>query len=303
MQDKPIKYILFLIIFVVAFDVGLGHIYNLLYFTEKSKSQDRLIHSAIGTKEEVLIFGSSRAYHHYNPDVIEKKLGLSCFNVGYAGQNIYFHLALLKAALERTKPKVVILDIMSIDFEMTDAAHDREKLGVLLPFVSKSAVYREAVLSRGKSEQIKLLSSIYPFNSKALFLIRNNLTNQRSDVKGFFGLPDKWKKPIKYNDDVIFAIDNNKIEALYEFIDLCQNNNIKIYIFVSPYYKKFSPENNYSFIVKNIYEKYGLIVNNYVNAKKYINSPQLFSDPVHLNKDGADIYSREVADIILKSRN
>lgn len=298
MQDKHLKYVLFLFIFVVALDFGLGNVYDYLYFTEKSRSQDRLIHSAVGTTEEVLVFGSSRAYHHYNPVVIEKNLGMSCFNVGYGGQNIYFHLSILKAAIIRKKPKIVILDILSIDFENTGTAHDKEKLGVLLPFVNKSTIYREAILSRGASEHIKLVSSIYPFNSKGLFLLRNNFTNQRSDVKGFAALSGKWKKPIQYDDNDTFEVDNSKLNALYEFIELCQKEDVKIHLFVSPLYKKLRPGNSYSFIVKDIYNKYGLTVNNFVNAKEFLDSPQLFADPAHLNKDGADLYSRIVSDKI-----
>ena len=38
--------------------------------------------------EDVLIFGSSRAKHHYVPDVIEDSLKVSCYNTGEDGNGI-----------------------------------------------------------------------------------------------------------------------------------------------------------------------------------------------------------------------
>lgn len=301
MKGKAVTYILFLIFFVFALDYGLGKVYNYFYFTERSKRQDRLIHSAIGTTEEVLIFGSSRAYHHYNPEVIEEVLGLSCFNVGYGGQNIYYHLALLKAAVEREKPKIAILDIMSIDFEVTDSRNNKEKLGVLLPFVDESFVYQEAIMLRGETEKIKLISSIYPFNSKQLYLFRNNLSSQRSDTKGFVGLTAEWKKPLEEKRTIIYQPDNEKFSALDEFVDICKKNDIKLFLFISPYYINYIGKTNYSYFIENIYEKYGLEVNSQINSEKYLSSPQLFSDPVHLNKVGADIYTKEISLMIKNS--
>ena len=301
MKRKQLKYIIFLIVFVISLDLGFGHIYEFLYLTKKSKKQDRLIHSAIGTQEEVLIFGSSRAYHHYNPEIIEEKLNLTCFNVGYGGQNIYFHLALQKEAIKRKKPQIAILDLINIDFENTGDKHDKEKLSVLLPFVNKSNIYRETVLLKGKKEKIKLLSSIYPFNSKLLYILRNNLTSQRSDTKGFFGLSRVWEKPIETKINKNFTPSNDKLEALDEFITLCQTNEIMIKIFISPHYTNFLSKNGYDYIAEHIQKNHGLEINNLSASKKYLNATHLFSDPYHLNKEGADMYSKEISEIIKKS--
>lgn len=134
-------------------DQAIGYIYDQLYFSEKSQRNDRLIHSAVGTSEDILIFGSSRAYHHYNPMVFENCLGMSCYNVGYGGQNIYYHLALLKSSVIRHKPKIAILELLYIDFEKTDEIFDTEKLSILLPFAKKSQIYYDAVLMRGRKKK------------------------------------------------------------------------------------------------------------------------------------------------------
>ncbi len=301
MHKKAIKYLISMVLFVIIMDKSIGFIYERLYFTEKSINHDRLIYSAIGTKEDVLVFGSSRAYHHYNPLIIEEELGLSCFNVGSGGQNIYFHLALLKEAIKRNKPKIAILDLIYVDFEDAGPKHDKEKLGVLLPFVNKSEIYKNAVFLRGSTEKIKLLSSIYPYNSKQLYMIRNNLSSQRSDTKGFYGLPREWNEPIKNDEIESFEIDVYKLKAIYEFIEICKKNDINIFIFISPHYAKNINKENYNYISENIHKKYGILVNNFTDSTKYLNIPHYFSDPFHLNKKGADFYSKEVYEYISKN--
>lgn len=116
MKNKGLIFIIFLILFTVLLDFSFGKIYEALYFSDESRNNDRLIHSVLETTEDILVFGSSRAIHHYNPQIIEDTLGVTCYNVGSGGQNIYFHLALLEAALERYVPKIAILELMSIDF-------------------------------------------------------------------------------------------------------------------------------------------------------------------------------------------
>jgi hypothetical protein len=303
MQNKSLKFVLLLLIFVILFDWIFGKVYSALYFTEKSQNIDRLIHSAIGTNEDVLIFGSSRAYHHYNPEIFEKELGLGCFNVGYGGQNIYYHLALLKAAIQRCKTKVAILDLISIDIEETKGIHDKEKLGVLLPFVNNSTIYKETVLLRGYSEKFKLASSIYPFNSKQLYMIRNNISSARSDVKGYVGLDRVWDKSIETKIAKELSLDKDKMNALFEFIELCKVNKIQIFIFVSPHYVDFKDSSSFAAFEKKMQEDPIIHFYNFENNPKYISNAKYFSDPYHLNKTGSDLYSKEVADLIKMKLN
>ena len=86
MKNKNIQFITLLIVFIVILDFAVGTVYKALYFSEKSRQNDRLIHSVLGTNEDILIFGSSRALHHYNPQIIEDSLGMTCYNVGSGGQ-------------------------------------------------------------------------------------------------------------------------------------------------------------------------------------------------------------------------
>lgn len=280
-------------------DIVVGIFYEKLYFSEKSRRQDRLIHSALETNEDVLIFGSSRAYYHYNPKIIEDSLGLTCYNVGYGGQSIYFHLALLKSALERYNPKIAIIDLMTYDFEGFARNDENEKLGILLPFSRKSDAIHDAVLLRGWQEDIKLLSSIYPMNSKQLYMLRNNFATVTNHYKGFTGLDRVWtKKNEKKYYDNSQEIDPKKVDALYEFIDICRDNHIEMYIFVSPHFVIKNGVNQFETIDTELSNKYGIMIHNFESDSLFLEHPEYFADPLHLNKNGANKFTSLVVKII-----
>ena len=141
---------------------------------------------------------------------------------------------------------------------------------------------------RGYGENIKLLSSIYPLNSKQLYMLRNNLTSSRSDVKGYAGLDREWDKPIETKEVKQVEIDVNKMDAIHEFMDVCKKNDIKVMVCVSPHYVDFQGKTGYDVLAKDLKIKHQLELINFENDKRFISNSKLFSDPYHLNKKGAD---------------
>ena len=61
--------VLFVIIFI--FDYSVGNILRYFYFKQESGMPYRTTYSIEKTTADILIFGSSRANHHYHPDVFE----------------------------------------------------------------------------------------------------------------------------------------------------------------------------------------------------------------------------------------
>lgn len=295
MKNKYLKYVILLVVFTLVLDFAFGKLYESLYFSKESRKNDRLIHSVLETHEDILIFGSSRALHHYNPEIIEKALGMTCYNVGSGGQNIYFHLAMLKSALERYTPKIAILELMSIDFEVTPPQWDTEKLGTLLPFVNHSTASREAVLLRTEQEKLKLFSNIYPFNSLQYSIFRNNVLPYDNHIKGFMPINRIWDKHIETKEVKPGIIDERKMLALYKFIETCQNNNIQLYVFVSPHFADFKGKSTYTDVSVLLKEKFDIDVLNFENDSLFMVNNAFFADPFHLNPEGSERYSVLVA--------
>ena len=136
---------------VAAVDIVLG--YSLEYVTNHITvgGQGRDNYIADHAEEDILVFGSSRAVHHYNPDIIEDSLGLSCYNCGDDGSGIVLAYGRLLMLQERHQPKVVIYDVNpSFDLEVNDnhkylgwlkSHYDREVIKPIFYAIDKITLY------------------------------------------------------------------------------------------------------------------------------------------------------------------
>ena len=95
---------------IMVADFVLGNTLKHLYFKVSSGLFQRTTFSIEENEAEVLIFGTSRANHHYDVKFIEQLTGLTAYNTGRDGNYIFYQTALLKSVLKRYRPKQVILD-------------------------------------------------------------------------------------------------------------------------------------------------------------------------------------------------
>lgn len=297
-----LKYFVYLILFVVILDVILGKFLQYTYNSERNIENDRLPYFYNKLNHEVLIFGSSRALYHYDSELIQEKTGLTCFNAGFNGQNIYFHLALLQSAIKKHPPKKVILDLMYIDFLQTSSEWDTDNLRILLPQSQISESAYEAILKRSKTEKIKLLSSIYPYNSIIHQLFINYFDLNDNDLK-FKGLDKIWSGDKAEIYEVNLEIDSQKMDALFTFIETCISNDIELYIFISPHYAIHYNNSVYRKTIKLINENYGLFVLNHENDSLFTADASLFADPNHLNSDGARVFTEIIIEELIKDES
>ena len=108
---KFLKNILLFVILVAICDQLLGYALDSLYFSLKKGQYAQTTYSIDSTKQEVMIFGSSRALHHYASTLLSKELNKTVYNAGRDGQFIPYYCALQDAVLKRKKPEVIILDV------------------------------------------------------------------------------------------------------------------------------------------------------------------------------------------------
>ena len=84
--------------FVLVFlgDLIIGTSLDYLYQNVKSGLFYTTSYSINKSTADILIFGNSRANHHYNPKIIEEETGLTCYNTGRDGQSIFFNTSVFK---------------------------------------------------------------------------------------------------------------------------------------------------------------------------------------------------------------
>ena len=293
--------VLFVIIFI--FDYSVGNILRYFYFKQESGMPYRTTYSIEKTTADILIFGSSRANHHYHPDVFEKRLNLSYYNVGRDGNYVFYDYAILKGVLKRYSPKIVILDFVIDEFQLNQNSYDR--ISVVLPYYRTHPEIRPIIELRSTYEKFKSLSSIYPFNSLVLTIAFSNAgfyKKRKEDINGFVPLTKTWNGVIQIDtSSVKFKLDNTKVKVYEAFIQDCISLKVKLYVVCSPYYIK-SNHTNYSVLLgQEIAKRYNVMFIDYSKDSIFNFNSKLFADIGHLNEEGAKNFSNMLIDSISKS--
>ena len=293
---KKILINLTVILFTIfIFDFIIGSTLRYFYFKESSGLHYLTTNSIDKIESEIIVIGSSRATHHYVPEVFENLLKTDFWNAGRDGHNIFYQLAIMKAILKRYTPKIIIVDL-DISFKKESF----ERLNSLLPYYKKHEEIRDIIKLRGPYEKIKLLSQIYPFNSIILTIIIGNLKInkiRKPNNKGYIAERRGWNDDIERKNSKIYTPDSQKIETLKEMIKLSKNSGAKLIAVYSPL---FTIENTNPGI--DICKKLCLSENvplyNFINDTLFINNKTLFHNKLHLNHYGASIFSQIIANRI-----
>ena len=284
---------------LVVADWSLGSLSEEMYYTSKYGIYHRQLYCLEQSNDEILIMGSSRAAHHYVPQIIEDSLGMSCYNAGSDGQCIYYHYTLLASMLERgAKPKIVIYEVLNLDINKSqgatftiDAALDR-----LAPHYGEYRAVNDLFEQKDWKEKIKLCSKTYRYNSKLVQTIKCNYMPETED-RGYEELNGKLNYALATNDKAKIAKSNeNKLEELKlkyitMFFELCIQHDIKLVMMYSPYYKESS--DNAIIQIKDIAVANGVPFFDYCSNQKF-QVPELFYDVMHLNDNGARLYTNEI---------
>lgn len=300
-----LKIVIFISIAFIA-DLIIGKVFNYFYFKQSSGWEYRTKYSIEDTKENILIFGASRAQQQYNPVYFEERLHQSAYNVGRDGEPIFYYYSVLQAVLARYAPKIIILDIENGVFRKSQDSYDR--LSVLLPYYKSHPELRSIIELRSSFEKWKLLSHIYPYNSLLFKIaIGNTKFNKKrnEDILGYVPLSGSLDEPIRTVDlSEKYDIDSNKVNFFKLFIEDCNKAKVKLYIVCSPYFFKPVGADQSMVLAKEIAGRKKIDFMDFSKDETFLNNPKLFDDTVHVNMEGSKTFSNKVIDsIILKNAN
>jgi len=283
--------VLALILFIL--DYALGKSLKHYYFKNTSGLFYRTTFVIDSTNAETLVFGSSRANHHYVPDIFENELSTTFYDCGRDGVGLIFQTALIKAVTNRYKPKRILLDILPGEFSFDET----DKLSPLLPYKNNPAIY-PVILENSSFEPVKLLSQIYPYNSMLSTIIIGNLEinrNRREDVKGFVRLDGTMEniKPAKTNDENGKII-LKKTRIFEDLLTYLNKMGIICYVIISPDYAIFNQNPTERLAEEYCSKNKNVHFIDFTNRKDYLENYTLFHDSYHLNYKGALEFSKEL---------
>ena len=163
--------VFFLLVFVVDFVAGK----SFSYLIEHAKGGDNKRNNYICNEinQEILVFGSSRAEHHYNPLIISDSLGLSCYNCGQGGMGAILNYARYQLIIRRYHPKMVFYEVTP-SFDLLSKEDNHKFLKWIRAYYGKPGI-PEVFESVDSKEKYKMLSRMYRYNTNFLQIISDYL--------------------------------------------------------------------------------------------------------------------------------
>ena len=246
---------------------------------------------AYNIKEELLIMGSSRAAHHYKPDILSDSLNMSCYNCGRDGNGIILMYGRYKLLQERYTPKVIIYDVL-YDFDLK--VNDNIKYTADLKKYFNNAEIKNIIKDISYTECIKMESNMYRHNSTIINTIGNFITQEQDINKGYLPMHNKMKIIPEKKENIEQEVSFDEIKLLYleKLIKECQGKT-QLFFTISPFYFQQEVSLNYA-PIKQLCEKYNVPFIEY-DGMFFIENKDLFSDSSHLNDKGATLYSQIIA--------
>lgn len=277
---------------VVCADVVIGN--GLAYITAHIKvgGQGRDNYIANDANEDILIFGSSRAVHHYNAKLLEDSLRMSCYNCGDDGCGIILSYGRLLMNKDRKLPHIIIHDVNpEFDVLMND---NHKYLGWLKTHYEKACLHPIFDMV-DDIEKYKMTSLLYRYNSRFLQNVFSYLTSKSSDtgIKGFRPLNavfDSMKIKYPPNHSGIYKFDQLKLNFINSFIDASKGS--KLIFVVSPIW--YGMDTLQLEPIKDICKTKKIPFYDFSNSSKYVHQDFFFKDGGHLNAIGADEFTKDL---------
>lgn len=255
---------------------------------------------------DIAIYGSSRAWVHIDPKILSDSLKLEVYNFGIDGHNFWLqylrHLEFLK---HNKKPKAIIL---AVDIFSLQKRIDLYQIDQFLPYMLWNSNIKEYTSSYAGYNKFDYCLPIIRYLGKTNSLktiIKNIYRDQSLDnfrKNGFLGMDREWNSDLEKaktnKDSYKIKLDSSSISLFENFIKECKTNNIELIFVYTPEFvdgQKFvSNRNEIIDLYKNISNKYSIKFYDYSKDGICLNK-KYFYNASHLNKSGAEIFSRNFA--------
>lgn len=290
-MKKFIIRILILIAIIVVVDLSVGSLFA--YMEKHAKGGYIGHHNYITDKthEDVLVFGSSRAIHHYNPQIIQDSLNFSCYNCGQDGNGIILFYGWWQLIKERYTPSVIIYDLAP-GFDLFIGDDNHRYLGWLKGSHEQKCI-NEIFDYIDATEKYKMISHLYRYNSQFMQIIVDYFHPLYAiSENGFLPLYGELDSMRVHNphEPAVHMVDSVKLHFMNAFIE--QTKDIRLVFVVSPDYTGGDTTQHAFF--KELCSKNGIPFLDYSNNPKYVHNTDYFVDGAHLNALGADEFTRDI---------
>ena len=295
---KFLKKILFFFALIAIIDIVSGFGFD--YLRSHAKGGDTQKNYYVSEKccDDCLILGSSRAARHYDPLILEDSLGMSCYNCGEPGCGIITAYARYGLIEQRHNPKLVIYEVTpNYDYYKTDEYS--KYLGKMRPYADKRVISELFSKTGDELEFLRIRSNLYKNNSFIIDYLKDILIGKvkTCGYEPLFGSLNtdairKLPPPLEE-----YTIDELKLSYVEKFIQKLSGENVKLVFVASPQCLSVMEAEkeslNYNIII-DLCKQYNVPFINNIYMKGVSGNRKLFCDFSHLNREGAELYTKKL---------
>ena len=242
---------------------------------------------------DLVIMGSSRAWVHYDPTILDSVLHTHSYNLGHDGSafNRQYSRYLIYRK-HNSKPKVIIQNIEITTLNYTSGYNQYQ----YFPYFNDSDI-RHLVIPY---EQFTLADRTLPFYRYANFGLQKLFSDQSVSVNGYRAREIKWNvKPIIDTVWIQFTPDLRSLAMFEQFLAQAASEGIQVIFVHAPIHAEVTRQQQNPDQMWHLYHqlaaKYNIPILNYQNDT-ISNDSNYFYNRTHLNRQGAEIFSRHLAE-------
>lgn len=297
MKKFFIKIVIFFVIVLVV-DKSIGASLDYMRDNARSGYNKELNYVFNQVCPDILILGSSRALHHYVPEILEDSLNMTCYNAGSNACSIIPMYCRFRNIAKRKNPKIIIYEVYSeTDYFINEISRNEDDVRIYYDNDEVGKVYDDVK----PDDRLKMISSLYRYNSKfgntiGAFLIESQLSQLKS--KGYSPFEGEiTRDPLKIETH-IGDVDSVKMKYLIQLIKQTRERGIKLVFTISPWYK--CPNDEEYKILSQLSEQYGIPLISHLKDERFIYNRTFFTDQSHLNDKGARKYTKTIVSELKK---
>ncbi len=254
---------------------------------------------------DIAVYGSSRAYVHFNTPLITDSLGHEAYNFGVDGHNFWIQYLRHKEYLKNNRPPKVI--ILAVDYSTLQKRNDLYNYNQFLPYMlwnNDIMNYTSSYIGFQNQEfKIPLLRYMGEFNffkNGIMLSLKNKNTLERRQ-KGFAGIDKKWNNDLieakNKNQSYKVVFDEETCKLFDRFLGECIDNDITVLMVYAPiYFEGLTYIENSAEVLdtlKFFAAKYKLDFLDYSKNEICYNK-SYFYNSIHLNRTGADLFTNKL---------
>lgn len=235
-----IKIILGVCLICVTFYFGYNYL-NKLFRTPDVDYGDSF-HNMPENSVDVIVLGSSHAQYSFSPSFFYEDTGLYSYVLGSAFQPLKVSYQMLKEALKTQSPEMVVLEVYTACIDQESVGSDNRYTIALyqmtgdekyntIEFIEdedkKSEYYNEFLNNHNNWKNLDNISELFDTHDgiDSMFgYIQNNI---------YLPVENYWYTN-KYEDDLDIELKDEDINALNDIYNLCQEENIQLFLYMVP---------------------------------------------------------------------